>query len=164
LGEEARENGLKYSLLERLQDIYEKCGDNALKHMVSLNTNYRCHEEIVTIPNKLFYESMIKICPQNAITHPETEYPLVFVCSSLMPGVDRNLEAEVILSEARKFVTNWPENWAEQDLSKIALVTASQTQVCCVLYSCNRRLMLFSLCMIYSLLLPDILLGPNLKI
>lgn len=104
LGEEARENGLKYSLLERLQVLYRKCGGDALEHMVSLNTNYRCHEDIVRIPNELFYDSKIETRPHNAILHPQAKFPLIFVCSSVTSSVDRNLEAELLLKQIRHFV------------------------------------------------------------
>ena len=131
LGEEARENGLKYSLLERLQVLYDKYGDQASSHIVSLNTNYRCHKDIVEIPNQLFYENMIK-CPQNAHHdhHPDATFPLLFVCSSVSSTTDDELEAQLILQQVEKFaVHSWPSNWGKRDLTKICLVTASKTQV-----------------------------------
>lgn len=148
LGEEAREYGLKFSLLERLQDLYQQCGGNALEHMVSLNTNYRCHKEIVKIPSELFYESKIKIRPQSASAHPQAKYPLVFVCSALTMGVDNkceaNVEANVLLRQLENFVVlNWPDSWGEKDLSKICLVTASRTQVLILGHWCNCTLWLF---------------------
>lgn len=130
LGEQARENGLKYSLLERLKELYLQCGGNALHHMVSLNTNYRCRKEIVKIPSELFYDSKIKMHPQNASAHPQAKYPLVFVCSSLTADVDPNLEAKLILQQIKHYVVSlWPVSWGRQDLSKICLATASRTQV-----------------------------------
>ena len=131
LGEEARENGLKYSLLERLQMLYEKCGGQALDYVVSLNTNYRCHKDIVEIPNQLFYENMIKR-PLNAHHdhHPDATFPLLFICSSISSTTDDELEAQLILQQVEKFaVHSWPSNWGKRDLTKICLVTASRPQV-----------------------------------
>lgn len=129
LGEKARKNGLKYSLQERLQGLYKQCGGNALKHIVSLNTNYRCHEDIMKIPNELFYGSKIKGNPLNALPHPGAKYPLIFVCSALTSKLECNLEAELLLKEVKRFMASWPSQWGYKDLSKIGLVTASRTQV-----------------------------------
>lgn len=138
LGEEARENGLKYSLLERLQALYQKYGGCALRHMVSLNTNYRCHEDVMKIPNELFYESKIKSHPQDAFPHHMAAYPLVFVCSSLTSEVNHELEAQLLLKEVERFViSNWPVNWGKKDPRKVCIVTPSRTQVLYIVYSKN---------------------------
>ena len=130
LGDEARENGLKYSLQERLQKLYWELGGLALKHMVSLNTNYRCHEDIIQIPNTLFYEGKIRSSALNAAPHHRAKFPLVFVCSSLSDEVDCDLEAKLLLDNMEQFVLlNWPEGWGERDWNNICLTTASQTQV-----------------------------------
>ena len=129
LGEEARENGLKYSLLQRLQNLYMQYGGTALQHLVSLNTNYRCHEDIVKIPNQLFYDFEVKSFPHNASTHARAKYPLVFVCSSLVINADHKLEAKVLLKQAQKYISSWPYTWGDKDLKKICLATASRTQV-----------------------------------
>ena len=126
LGEEARENGLKLSLLERLQVLYQKCGGNALKHMVSLNTNYRCHKDIMRICNELFYQSEVKISHSR---HPQIECPLFFVCSSLTSIINLNLEAKLVLEQIKQVVASWPANWGKMDLTKICFTTASQPQV-----------------------------------
>ena len=131
LGEEARKYGLKYSLLERLQQLYTEYGECASKHMVSLNTNYRCHQGIMKIPNELFYASQIKSSPHTSHPHPRAEFPLLFVCSSLTNEVDNSIEAELLLDYTMHFVgeRHWPEQWGLRDISKICLTTASRTQV-----------------------------------
>ena len=78
LGEEARENGLKYSLLERLCHLYMSLGDAALEHMVTLRNNYRCHADIMQLPNRLFYGNTIEPHALDAQLHPDFQYPLVF--------------------------------------------------------------------------------------
>ena len=133
LGNEARENGLRHSLQERLQSVYQKLGGLALEHMVSLNKNYRCHENIMQIPNELFYDSKIKSSPElDAPLHHLTTFPLVFVCSSLVEEVDPHLEAELLLNSMQDYIiSNWPkERWGKRDWNKICLTTALQTQVC----------------------------------
>ena len=131
LGEEARMNGLKFSLQERLQELYKQCGDNALQHMVSLNTNYRCHKDIVRISKELFYESKINSCPRNASAHPQAEFPLLFLCSSTTLSENCKLEAQLLLQQIKKFaVSNWPkQKWGNWDPAEICLVTATRTQV-----------------------------------
>ena len=130
LGAKARENGLKYSLLERLQDLYKSLGVLALQHMVSLNTNYRCHEEIVKIPNNLFYKSKIQSRPIDAMPHPQARFPMIFVCSSLTEEVNSELEAQFLLEEVWNFVElKWPACWGTKNFREICLATASRTQV-----------------------------------
>ncbi len=130
LGDEAREHGLKYSLLERLQLLYEKCGGDALQYMWFLNTNYRCHKDIMKIPNELFYESTIKPHTIEACVHHLAEYPLVFVCSSLTLSVNGHLEARILLDSVKHFVVvNWPKSWGKKNLTRICLVTSTRTQV-----------------------------------
>jgi len=84
LGEEAQENGLKSSLLERLQSHYKKIGDKTATLQASLQTNFRCHKHILSFASELFYGSHVKtsrIC-KRIQPHPDFPYPLVFVCSS----------------------------------------------------------------------------------
>ncbi len=150
LGEKARENGLKYSLQERLQKLYRKLGGLASKHMVSLNTNYRCHENIIQIPNTLFYEGKIKSSALNAPPHHLAEFPLLFVCSSLTDEVDRDLEAKLLFDYMEHFViSNWPDSWGERDWSNICLTTASQTQV--ILYILLKLINIKSFIIYFSL-------------
>lgn len=130
LGEEAHENGLKYSLLERLSSLYSGLGDAAQEHMVHLNTNYRCHEKIVELPSSLFYEKRIIPRPIDAQSHPKARYPFVFVCSSLDYNVEPIDEARVLLESLQDFVVrNWPREWGSKDLTEVAFVAASRTQV-----------------------------------
>ena len=124
LGDEARENGLKYSLLERLQILYEQYGGLALQHMVSLNTNYRCHSELVKIPNELFYNSQIKSCSRSS-----SSYPLKFVCSSITSQTNYEHEAILLLQQVWGFISNLP-GYSDRDLRNICMVMATRTQVC----------------------------------
>ena len=151
LGEEARENGFKHSLLERLQILYKECGDQALSHMASLSINYRCHPDIMKIPNQLFYENKVKFCPQKPHYHPDAVFPLLFVCSSLGPTADNVVEAQLILRLAEKLVVHsWPDNWGARDLSKACLVTASQTQVIWFNYNNSMHISILFTCSLFT--------------
>ena len=135
LGDEAQENGLGLSLLERLHKRYETLGRVAQQHTVALLTNYRCHSGILLLPSSLFYGSTLQCRVPEDSAHPDAPYPLVFVCSSLDASVQSvnkdtdESEARVLLQQVSRFVTNWPRNWGRQDLSKICIMTPSTNQV-----------------------------------
>ena len=130
LGKEAHENGLQYSLLQRLHFLYGKLGDPALKHRVHLKTNYRCHPDIMTIPNFLFYENEIIPRPLDAKTHSATPYPLLFICSSLKEEVDLSFEVKVLLQKMDELIVrSWPKQWGRRNLSDTCFITSSHPQV-----------------------------------
>lgn len=135
LGEEARDSGFKFSLLERLQMEYNKIGGRTNEYSITLSTNYRCHKHILAIPHQLFY-SRLKSKAYKAIPHPQAPYPLLFVCSNLTSDVLSSVgdqEARLLLEQVNAFVgqRTWPkEQWGEYDLNSIAVVTATRTQVC----------------------------------
>ena len=110
---------MKYSLLERLEILYKKFGGKSLEHVAFLNTNYRCHKEIVNISNLLFYESRIQMKPVRLLGSSQEKYPLTFICSSLSSDVDNELEAKLLLKEVEKFGS----------AEGVCLATASRTQV-----------------------------------
>ena len=132
LGEETRKNGMKYSLLERLKMEYDQLGEIASPYSLSLNVNHRCHSDILPIPIKLFYGDM-KSSPVNALAHPRAPNPLIFVCSAISRDTnDNKLEAEILLQEATKFVSevNWPERkWGYYNLQNVAIISSTRTQV-----------------------------------
>ena len=132
LGEEARENGLKFSLLERLCKLYRSrdLAHAAQHYMLNLNINYRCHADIMRLPNSLFYSNRIIPYPIDALSHPMAPYPFIFVCSSLDYDVEPWLEARVLLKYLQDLVIkSWPDTWGSRDLSDVSLITASRTQV-----------------------------------
>ncbi len=127
LGDEARENGLKDSLLERLSKLYSSC-DAAKPYMVQLNNNYRCHKEIMAIPNKLFYNNKI-IATEEIEVHPLAPYPMMCVCTSLDHKVNPDLESRLLLDEVQKITETWPKEWLPYDRTDVAFITSSRTQV-----------------------------------
>ena len=132
LGDEARENGLKLSLLERLQLLYDSIGGPAKDYSVTLSTNYRCHRDILAIPHQLFY-SGLKCKARKSDPHPRAPYPLLFVCSNLTSDVcSPKIEAKVLLDQVDFFVKHWPSSnisWGDFELKKIAVVMSTQPQV-----------------------------------
>jgi len=81
----ASENGLGMSLLERLslRKVYEK---KDAKVMTKLLRNYRSHPDILSLPNKLFYEGELVPVGDKALTHsfsdwehlPQADFPILF--------------------------------------------------------------------------------------
>ncbi|CAG8615958.1 14546_t:CDS:2 [Acaulospora morrowiae] len=85
----AKRLGLGKSLIERLvnmengpYDFSETCN-----YGVKLRMNYRSHQEILRVPNELFYENELKACGDKSITHSlvnssalhKKNYPIKFV-------------------------------------------------------------------------------------
>ena len=110
LGDEARDCGLKVSLLERLHDIYSK-ERNASHLCATLLTNHRCHPALLALPSYLFYESALinSDSQDQPKLHPSTSFPLHFICSSLHTNLevknDTNpYEADLLLADSlRKY-------------------------------------------------------------
>lgn len=130
LGEEARENGLKYSLLERLKMKYDELGGLANEYSLALNINHRCHEDILKIPIELFYGLIWTTA--TAVPHPLAQHPLIFVCSSvsLTSNAD-DREVLLLLTQATKYVSEgaWPKEWGAYDQKKICIATSTRAQV-----------------------------------
>ena len=84
LGEEAQDNGLNKSLLERLQNLYKKTPQLSSHCCASLLTNYRCHKEIVQFSSSLFYEQSQQCQVPDRVAHPAAPFPLLFVCSMFL--------------------------------------------------------------------------------
>ena len=137
LGNEAQQNGLGISLLERLHKHYETLGEVSQQHSIPLLTNYRCHSGILTLPSSLFYGSTLQCRVPEESAHPDAQYPLVFVCSSLDASVKciRNdkdeAEARLLLQQVSKFIKNWPRAWGNMERSQICIMTPSANQVQC---------------------------------
>ena len=124
LGKEARENGLKVSLLERLQHYYEKIGDRTNILQATLRTCFRCQEHILKFASKLFYDSHVNVNQP----HPEFPYPLVFVCTS-----DReiwNSDASVNQEEANLLMKHLMDDSKRDKIRNVCVLSSSRGQVC----------------------------------
>ena len=139
LGGEAREHGLKYSLLERLHSQYsqEELYEASEMHCATLLTNFRSHHALLSLPSYLFYGSaLVTVAETTSHLHPDTDYPLHFVCSSIsedvLPIEDsvNTSEASLVLSETRKYVKDWPEyEWGQKNLRDICIMATTANQV-----------------------------------
>ena len=139
LGEKARENGLKYSLLERLYTIYskEELVEASQTHCATLLTNFRSHHALLSLPSYLFYSSaLMTVAEATTQLHPDAGHPLHFICTSLdqqvlevSESINRR-EIELILDEVNKYVDNWPyKEWGEKNLSDICIMATTANQV-----------------------------------
>ena len=71
MGDIARDNGLKISLLERLERRYDEIGGE--RYLIHLDVNYRCHPMLTKFLSDVVYkypikssadhESLVKVCP-----------------------------------------------------------------------------------------------------
>lgn len=134
-GQEAQQNGLNISLLERLSNIYDKL-DSAQLQCVQLNANYRAHREIMNLASKLSYDCSLSSIVPDSIAHPDAPYPLLFVCSSLddtttqvKRDTDEN-EARVLLNQVLRFIVKWPTaQWGPENPSSVCIITPTKHQV-----------------------------------
>ena len=137
LGDEAQENGLAVSLLERLHTLYGKLGEVAGDHCATLVTNYRCHHGILKLAEKLFYDLALKCKVSDGTTHPAAPYPLQFYCSSIddkVQSIDSSMneqEAEITLKLVAEFAKKWPiASWGQLDISQMCFMSPTRSQVC----------------------------------
>lgn len=135
LGDEAQEGGLGISLLERLHARYTSNGEVAKYHWATLLTNYRNREEILTLPSILFYNGTVE-CRGKRRLHPDTHFPLLFVCSSVDESAHSTEndkyphEAEVVLQEVMRYTVPWPgKEWGPKDVNEICILTPTRNQV-----------------------------------
>lgn len=135
LGDEAQENGLAVSLLERLHRLYGKLGEVAGDHCATLVTNYRCHRGILKLAAKLFYNLALKCKVPDSAAHPAAPYPLLFYCSSIddkvqsVEGTMNKQDAEIILKLVEEFSKRW-QNARSFDVSQICFMSPTRSQVC----------------------------------
>ncbi len=106
-------------------------------HCITLLTNFRSHHALLSLPSYLFYGSaLVTVAEATTQLHPDAQYPLHFVCSSLddeVITVEDSVhvrEVDMILQQVRKYVINWPEKeWGSQDLKNICIMATTANQV-----------------------------------
>ena len=115
---------------------YAQSGASAASYIVKLVTNYRCHQEILSLAEKMFYKMSLKSVVPALSTHPEAPFPLVFVCSDLqdpLPSENpvNEKEARIVIEQVQKFAPGWPQDYwgAKLDPSQICVMSPSRTQV-----------------------------------
>ena len=136
-GEEARQNGLSISLLERLHDKYHELGETS--NCISLLSNYRSHSGLLMLPSSLFYGSTLQCHVPDSTAHPLAPFPLVFVCSNMEQasishnGGTDDTEANILMEQVQRLIgESWPEAlWGERDdpPGNVCIMTPSPSQV-----------------------------------
>jgi len=133
LGSEARENGLAESLIERLQQTYEKFDNVAGSLHCQLLQNHRCCEQIVDFCKTQFYTNQ-ELCT----SIKESDYPFHFVCSRMELTMDLSnhgriyrKEAEIMVTELQNVYKRWNKStWGQKkDCSHIAIAGSTRAQV-----------------------------------
>ena len=134
LGDKPQQHGLGMSLLERLLAAYSEAGGKNADYIAHLTANYRCHEDILELPSKLFYGS--SLCPlASALMVPGTPYPLLFVCSSVadphLTEEDTNkYEAQLLIEQFRQFCRRGDSHDFKQGTCFMALSRRQVSRVC----------------------------------
>ncbi|XP_019848953.1 PREDICTED: uncharacterized protein LOC109580354 isoform X2 [Amphimedon queenslandica] len=101
LGDIARENGLKMSLLERLERQYDEIGGTL--PLIHLDVNYRCHPMLTQFLAEVVYKYPIKSA---ANCSTRTACPCLFHCCHINSDVPSNAIAMEIEAKA---VISWLE-------------------------------------------------------
>ena len=129
LGEEARENGLKVSLLERLKAHYRAIGDKTNYLQANLTENYRCHKYILKFASEMFYKSnvMRSSVTDNIHSVHGFPFPMVFVCTG--SECIGNYEGTVNEKEAIILMSMLSQNQKHILKQKICVMSSSRGQV-----------------------------------
>ena len=128
LGEEARENGLKVSLLERLQHCYREKIYTKFSQ-ATLQTGFRCQKDILSLASELFYSSSVKVSDTCLSINPHQEfpYPLLFVCSS--DKNIRNSDESVNQNEADLLMKILRSDFEQNKINNVCVMSSSRGQV-----------------------------------
>ena len=137
LGEDPQNYGLSVSLLERLYDLYQELGDVTKPYCAHLSTNYRCHSAILHLAQQVAYKFPLESGVDDHIAHPNTPFPLLFVCTSLDYEVKETkesiceIEVKAALKEASHYILQRPvDHWGERDIGKVCFLSPCRGQVC----------------------------------
>ena len=103
LGNIPQHYGLGKSLFTRILEFYNKHN----LPVAVLNSNYRCHEAIVSLARSLFYSHHLKSCAEPCSIRG-VSHPIWFVCSSLDKQPQTRLdadpnEAKVLIDQLKAF-------------------------------------------------------------
>ncbi|XP_078614262.1 3'-5' exoribonuclease HELZ2-like [Branchiostoma floridae x Branchiostoma japonicum] len=136
----ARGKGFHQSLLERLFYHYQQMvpDDDLHPCITLLHENYRCHNDILKFPSKVFYGGKL-ICRSEAKKHPNFPSLAFYTAYGLDSAEDATTsfynDAEVweVADRVEALWNSWPEaEWGEKDdtcMEDIGVVTPYQDQV-----------------------------------
>ena len=138
LGDLSRDNGLKMSLLERLEKRYDDIGPKALCYLIQLDINYRCHPVITRLLSNVIYKYPITSGLSPSKQHPKAKNcPYIFYCSDMTddPTFDSKefmkIEADAVINQLKTFFSagKWPKSWKDFALHDVCVMSSFRTQV-----------------------------------
>ncbi len=137
LGEEARKHGLKKSLHERLEELYEHAGPPLDRFILRLGINYRCHPKLTSLLSETMYNYPVACGVKDALVHPLSPHsPCVFHCYSVdkvsLTGSFEELmrlEANALISQVSKYFGNMPREWRQCTHRDICIISPNRSQV-----------------------------------
>lgn len=86
------------------------------------------------LSSNLFYNSTI-VSKSDTKLHPDTCYPLHFICTSLKDDKFQNVsdvdcdEADIILREVKRYTDSWPKQWEKRGKASVCIFAPSRNQV-----------------------------------
>ena len=125
LGEKPQKYGLGESLFTRLLDQY-----GTQLEVAVLNTNHRCHEDIVSLARSLFYCNDLKVADGfKPVRIPGVSYPIWFVCSSLQMN-NTEVNKDTNTDEAKALIQQLQVIFKDtKHLDDVCIMTTNRNQV-----------------------------------
>ena len=135
LGDLSRGNGLKMSLLERLEKRYDEIGPKALCYLIQLDINYRCHPVITTLLSNVIYKYPIQSGLSPSKQHPKAKNcPCIFYFSDMTDNLTLDseyfmkIEADAVINQLKIFFSAG-KSWKDFDLNDVCVMSSFRTQV-----------------------------------
>ena len=125
----ARDNGLKVSLLERLEKKYDEIGSSALCYCIKLYINYRCHPVVTSLLCDILYKYPLE--SSLSPSKQSLDCPCVFYCSTVTDDLTfdssdfMDIEADAVVSQLKSCF----QNWKQSTLKDICIMSSFRTQV-----------------------------------
>ena len=126
LGKKPQKYGLGKSLFTRLLGQY-----GSQLEVAVLNTNHRCHEDIVSLARSLFYCNDLKVADGfKPIRIPGVSCPIWFVCSSLQMNDTQLVNKDTNSDEAKALIQQLQVIFkGTKQLDDVCIMTTNRNQV-----------------------------------
>lgn len=130
LGKDAKSHGLGESLLGRLLREYKDQGEVMKTYYVTLTLNYRCHPDIVSLLQPLFYPNTLLRCHRSQTDGFPYNSRLIFTCSSVRP--EEKVRHGTNQKEAEALCHSLQELFSKATMSNpsIGIMAKFRNQVC----------------------------------
>ena len=126
LGKKPQKYGLGKSLFTRLLGQY-----GSQLEVAVLNTNHRCHEDIVSLARSLFYCNDLKVADGfKPIRISGVSCPIWFVCSSLQTDITQLVNKDTNSDEAKALIQQLQVIFkGTKQLDDVCIMTTNRNQV-----------------------------------